>query len=218
MAQILVRIGCLLIGYIFGLFQTGYIYGRIHHRDIRNEGSGNSGTTNAFRTMGWVAGVITFLGDAFKCIIAILLVRLIFRNAFGELLPILSMYTGLGCILGHNYPFYMQFKGGKGIAVTAGMIACTLPIYIGLICLAAFLLAAVLTKYVSVGSLVVVVVYAALVIIWGQTGGYGLARGGLIEMYILAVLVAASAFYKHRENIKRLMNGTENKFSIGKKA
>ncbi len=218
MAQVLVRIACLVIGYCFGLFQTGYIYGRLHHRDIRKEGSGNSGTTNAFRTMGRAAGVITFVGDALKCVLAIVLVYFLFRRSFGNILAILFLYTGLGCILGHNYPFYMQFKGGKGIAVTAGLIGCTLPLPIGLICLAAFLIAAVSTKYVSVGSLVVVVVYDILVFIYGQTGGYGLTTGGLVELYILVVLVAVSAFYKHRDNIKRLMNGTENKFSIGKEA
>ncbi len=218
MTQILVRIACLAIGYCFGLFQTGYIYGRMHHRDIRNEGSGNAGTTNAFRTMGRAAGVITFAGDALKCILAILLVYFLFRNSFGNILAILFLYTGLGCILGHNYPFYMQFKGGKGIAVTAGLIACTLPLPIALICLAAFLIAAVATKYVSVGSLVTVVVYDVLVFIYGQAGGYGLSTGGRIELYILALLVAVSAFYKHQENIRRLLNGTENKFSIGKKA
>ncbi len=218
MMRILIWAACLLIGYIFGLFQTSYIYGRFHHRDIRNEGSGNAGTTNAFRTMGRAAGVLTFIGDALKCILSIVLVYFLFRHSCRDILAVLFMYTGLGCILGHNYPFYMQFKGGKGIAVTAGLIACTLPLPIALICLAAFLIAAVATKYVSVGSLVVVVVYAALVIIYGQTGGYGLTGGERIEMYVLAVLVAVSAFYKHRENIKRLLNGTENKFSIGRKA
>ncbi len=214
----MVRFGCVIIGYIFGLFQTGYIYGRFHHVDIQKEGSGNAGTTNALRTMGWLAGIITFFGDACKCILAVLLVHLLFRNQYGEMLPVLSMYTGLGVVLGHNYPFYLHFKGGKGIAVTAGLLASTMNIYQVLLCLAAFLIVVALTRYVSIGSLVVVVLYAAEIVIYGQLGGFGIAQHFLFEMYAVAALLVISAFYKHRDNIQRLLHGTENKFSVGKRA
>ena len=77
------RIVCLVIGYIFGLFQTGYLYGKAHHVDIRKQGSGNAGTTNALRTMGWKAGAVTFLGDCFKCVFAVVVVHLLFaRNSW----------------------------------------------------------------------------------------------------------------------------------------
>ena len=104
------RIVCILIGYIFGLFQTGYLYGRMNHVDIRKMGSGNAGSTNALRTLGVKAGVCTFLGDSFKCIFAVLAVRLIFGGNYGEILPLLSIYAGLGAVLGHNFPFIWDSK------------------------------------------------------------------------------------------------------------
>ena len=85
------RIICLAIGYVFGLFQTGYIYGKLHNVDIRTMGSGNAGTTNALRTMGFKAGAITFIGDAFKCIFAVLTVKLIFGDSQADILPLLSI-------------------------------------------------------------------------------------------------------------------------------
>ena len=88
------RVICLAIGYLFGLFQTGYIYGKIHHFDIRKHGSGNAGTTNALRTMGVKAGAITLVGDCFKCVFAVLLVRAVFA-AKADMLPLLSMYWGI---------------------------------------------------------------------------------------------------------------------------
>lgn len=159
------RLICLVIGYAFGLIQTGYLYGKSQHLDIRKYGSGNAGTTNVLRTLGWKAGVITFLGDSFKCIIAVVLVHLIFGKAHADIIQVLAMYTGMGAVLGHNYPFYMNFKGGKGIAVTAGLIASTTNIWIVLICAAVFLGLTAGTKYVSVGSLTVVVAYLILSLI-----------------------------------------------------
>lgn len=211
------RIVCLLIGYVFGLFQTGYLYGKTKHIDIRTKGSGNAGTTNALRTMGKKAGLITLLGDCFKCIFAVLVVRLIYGSSQGDILPVLSMYAGIGAVLGHNYPFYMKFKGGKGIAVTAGIIITSWNIWIMLICLAVFVGMVAGTKYVSVGSLAVVITYFLCVIVYGQIGGFHVEGSYLTEIYVLAALVVISAFFKHRSNIKRLMEGTENKLSFGKK-
>ncbi len=210
------RIICLIIGYIFGLFQSGYIYGKFHHIDIRKEGSGNAGTTNALRTLGWKAGLFTFLGDSFKCIFAVIAVHLIFGKTQQDILPLLAMYAGMGAVLGHNYPFYMRFKGGKGIAATAGLIASTLPVPLGLACLLIFIAIVAFTKYVSVGSLAVVTVYLIEVILYGQRGGFGVSQRIAAEMYIIAFILLVSAVYKHRENIKRLLNGTENKLSVGK--
>ena len=115
------RIVCLLIGYGFGLFQTGYFYGKRNGIDIRKHGSGNAGTTNALRTMGKKAGAITLLGDCMKAVLAILLVTLIFQKGHPEEIMLLKLYAGAGCVLGHNFPFYMNFKGGKGIAASVGM-------------------------------------------------------------------------------------------------
>ena len=110
----------------------------------------------------------------------------------------------------------MKFKGGKGIAVTAGIIITTWNIWIMLICLAVFLISVAATKYVSVGSLVVVVTYFICVVVYGQMGGFHVDGSHLTEMYVLAALVVVSAFYKHKANIGRLMNGTENKLSVGR--
>lgn len=209
------RVICLVIGYLFGLFQTGYIYGKIHHFDIRKHGSGNAGTTNALRTMGVKAGAITLVGDCFKCVFAVLLVRAVFA-AKADMLPLLSVYAAFGAVLGHNYPFYMNFKGGKGIAVTAGIIIVT-DLRLTAVCLLAFILIVVLTRYVSLGSLVVSVMFLVGLIIKGQMGLFGMSHAYLLEMYGIGVLFVISAFVRHRANIGRLLNGTENKISFGKK-
>lgn len=206
------RIICLVIGYAFGLLQTGYLVGKMNHIDIRKEGSGNAGYTNALRVMGWKAGVMTFAGDVLKCVAAIVAVRLIFKGS--ECLPLLSMYAGMGATLGHNFPFYLKFKGGKGIAVMAGLIVSTGWIMVP-IPLAVFLITVVLTRYISVGSLLVSTVFFLEVVQFGQMGWFNMAPAYRYELYILVFLLAALAWYRHKENIKRLWAGTENKF--GKK-
>lgn len=212
------RLICLVIGYVFGLVQTGYWYGKSQKVDIRKMGSGNAGATNALRTLGWKAGAVTFFGDAFKCIIAVAVARLLFIDSHADILPVLSMYTGMGAVLGHNYPFYLHFKGGKGIAVTAGLIASTTNTWTVVICLAVFGGIVAGTRYVSVGSMTVVAVYFISVVILGQTGYYKVTGGALYEIYAIAFLLVVSAFFKHRANIKRLLEGTENKLSVGKKS
>lgn len=211
------RIVCVLIGYVFGLIQTGYLYGKTQHVDIRKQGSGNAGTTNALRTLGWKAGAVTFLGDCFKCVAAVVLVYFLFGRTDSEMFPVYAMYAGMGAVMGHNYPFYMNFKGGKGIAATAGLIVSTTNVWIVLICLCVFLGIVAGTRYVSLGSLAVVIVYFLSVVVYGQMGGFGVTGGHLYEIYTVAALLVLSAFYKHKENIKRLLSGTENKISVGKK-
>lgn len=210
------RVVSVLIGYIFGLLQTGYLYGKLHHVDIRKQGSGNAGTTNALRTLGWKAGIVTLLGDCFKCVFAVVAVRLIYGGSHGDMLPLLSMYAGMGAVLGHNYPFYMKFKGGKGIAATAGLILSTTNAWTVVLCLAVFLGIVAGSRYVSLGSLAVVIIYLGAVVFLGQSGNYGVAQNYLYEMYGIAVFLMLSAFFKHRANIKRLLAGTENKLSVGK--
>ena len=210
------RIICVFIGYAFGLLQTGYLYGKLHHVDIRKQGSGNAGTTNALRTLGWKAGAVTLLGDAFKCVFAVVAVHLIYKDSRTDILPLLGMYAGMGAVLGHNYPFYMKFKGGKGIAATAGLLLSTTTPVMVLICLAAFVSIVAATRYVSVGSLVVVIIYLFEIIYQGETGAYGMEACYLYEMYGIAAFLMLLAFYKHRENIRRLLKGTENKISVGK--
>lgn len=210
------RLICLLIGYGFGLFQTGYIYGRMHNVDIHKVGSGNAGSTNALRTMGIKAGIITLLGDCFKCIAAVLVVRGIYAGSHADILPLLSLYAGFGAVMGHNYPFYLGFKGGKGIAATAGMILATDLRMAGL-CLIVFIVIVGVTRFVSLGSLTVTVLFVVQLVIAGQMGQFGLTQVQLFEMYGIGLLFMLSAFFQHRANIKRLRNGTENKISFKKK-
>lgn len=213
--MIIARIISLLIGYVFGLFQTGYLYGKSKGIDIRTEGSGNAGTTNSLRVLGWKAGAVTFLGDLLKAILAVVLVKLIFRNSYPEAVKVLELYAGFGAVLGHNFPCYLQFKGGKGIACTSGMILAVLPISAP-VSLVLFILAVAATRYVSLGSILVVCSYLAQVIIFGQLGYLHLEKALLIEFYIVSACFTAMALWKHRENIKRLLNGTENKFGMKK--
>lgn len=214
--MIIARIIALAIGYVFGLFQTGYIYGKSKGIDIRKEGSGNAGTTNSLRVLGWKAGAITFLGDLFKAIFAVLLVKLIFKNSYPDFVKVLELYAGFGTVLGHNFPFYLQFKGGKGIACTSGMILAVLPISAP-VSLVLFIGAVAITRYVSLGSILVVCSYLIQVIIFGQLGYLHLAGGALVEFYIVSACFTGMALWKHKENIKRLVNGTENKIGAKKK-
>ncbi len=206
----MVRIICILIGYVFGLFQTSYILGRLHGIDIRDYGSGNAGTTNMMRTLGTKAGLITFFGDAFKCVFASLAVRLIFGETYKDILPLLTVYTGAGVILGHNYPFYLGFRGGKGIAATGGLLL-SIHWSLALLGLAEFMAAFLSTHYVSLGSLVVYVGMMIELVIFGQLGIFGMNQIQRNEMYLVAFLLMLLAFWKHRENIKRLKAGNERK-------
>lgn len=195
---------CLLIGYGFGCISTGYIVGKAQKVDIRKYGSGNVGTTNALRTLGKKAALITLLGDVFKCAIPVILVKfLLFKDvSYAELL---GLYTALGAVLGHTFPFYLRFKGGKGIAVLVGTIL-TFDWRIFLLCVTTFFVILAITRFVSLGSLVMEVEF----VVWVAA-----TRPGDWHMLVLSIVFAVLAFYTHRENIKRLLHGTENK--IGQK-
>ncbi len=209
------RIICLAVGYAFGLFQTGYFYAKAHHVDIRSIGSGNSGSTNVLRTMGPQAGLIVFLGDALKALIPCLAVRLIMQQQMPEMARLLVLYTGFGTVLGHDYPFYLKFKGGKGIASTAGLLA-VIDLRVAFLCLAAFIAVVAATRFVSLGSLVVVTVFLVCMIFFGQRGDYGLAPELLPEFCLIAAVLTVLAFWRHRSNIARLLHGNENKLSLKK--
>lgn len=210
------RLVCLAIGYAFGLIQTSYIYGRLHGIDIRNYGSGNAGTTNMLRTLGTKAGVITFFGDAFKCIFAVLLVRFLFRDQYEAVLPLLSLYAAAGVILGHNFPFYLGFHGGKGIAATAGLIA-SLNFPMTLLALLVFVCTILLTHYVSLGSLLVYTGFMIELVIFGQQGAFGMTQRYLNEMYAVGAVLTALAFWMHRKNIRRLVRKEERKTYLFRK-
>ena len=200
----MVRIICLLIGYAFGLFQTSYIYGRTKGIDIREHGSGNAGTTNALRTLGKKAGAITLAGDCIKCILAVLTVRLIFGASHPEMLKLLTVYAAAGTILGHNFPFYLGC-GGKGIAATAGLII-SFDWRITLVCAALFFLNLAVTHYVSLGSMMVYVVFFAMAVIMGQAGCFALEPPYLYEMYVVIALLAVSYEENRRTGSRKLGN------------
>lgn len=210
------RLVCLLIGYICGMFQTSYIYGRVQGIDIREHGSGNAGTTNAMRTLGKKAGVITLVGDCLKCIIAINVVQWIFGESCVDILPLLGIYAAAGCVLGHNFPAVLGFRGGKGIAASVGMLLA-LDLRIFVICAIVFFTVFFTTHYVSLCSILAYITFVAALIILGSLGFYSMPASDMYEMYIIAVLMALLAIYRHKSNIVRLKQGNENKTFLSKK-
>ena len=212
------RVISLVVGYLFGLLQTGYFIGLIKHRDIRNYGSGNSGTTNAMRVLGKKAGSIVFIGDLLKAVLACLLIRWAAgRFGFTEEEIVLTLYTGFGVILGHNFPFYLNFKGGKGIASSWGL-SLVLDWRIGLVSMIIFASTIVITKYVSLGSMVGTVVFAVVWFILIGAGWLEIPYGQTLEASIVLVVIVLLAIYRHKGNIQRLMNGTENRIGQKRKA
>lgn len=191
---------CLAIGYLFGCFSTGLFIGRVYKVDIRKYGSGNLGMTNALRTLGPKAGIMTFAGDFLKAVIPILLIRFfIFPDLANT--DLLTLYSGLGTVLGHNYPVWLKFKGGKGIAATAGVMSAVDPLIIP-VGLPIFVAVVAITRYVSVGSLLVAILFP----VW-----IAIRFPGEIHMLVVTLIFMLLAFIKHRSNIKRLLSGTENK-------
>lgn len=213
----MIRLICLAIGYLFGLFQTAYIYGKAKGIDIRKHGSGNAGTTNALRVMGLKAGLIVFAGDVIKCILAVVLVRLLFQKSYPDMIYLLMLYAATGAILGHNYPFYLKFKGGKGIAATAGWVLSFHPLLVPLPVIVFFSIFFT-THYVSLGSIMVYVCLMIEIVVFGQMGIFGeMSQANLYELYALTAFLAIMAFWKHRENIVRLIKGTERKTYLSSK-
>ncbi|MCR5609312.1 MAG: glycerol-3-phosphate 1-O-acyltransferase PlsY [Lachnospiraceae bacterium] len=207
-------IKCLLVGYLFGCISTSYLIGKLYNIDIREHGSGNAGTTNTMRVLGKKAGIMVYLGDCIKCAIAILIMISVLGKKYESLpnatdmVQLIKLVTGFGAVLGHNYPFWLKFKGGKGIAVTSAVIIIfCLPAdwYVPIICIIAFTGIFRTTRYVSLGSLTVITMFLLYVAI-AYTGSevYG-------KLLFFTFLFTASGFYTHKSNIKRLMNGTENK-------
>lgn len=224
MAQTIgIRIVYLVFGYAFGLIQTSYILGRINGIDIREHGSGNAGTTNTLRVLGRKAGLIVFLCDILKAFAAVVLayylIPVLFGGEYQDLLYLFKLYTGLGVILGHNYPFYLKFKGGKGIAAMGGTILG----FHGIFALTGFIIffsTFFIAHYVSLASLVLSVGFFAEMLIFGiaKIGVFAtIPENVLLEMYIVTFVISVMAFLRHHENIKKLLKGEERKTYLGKK-
>lgn len=214
----MIRLICLAIGYMFGLFQSAYIYGKAKGIDIRKHGSGNAGTTNTLRVLGTKAGLIVFAGDVLKCMFAVVLVRILFVESYPNMIYLLMLYAATGAILGHNFPFYLKFKGGKGIAATAGLILSFHPLLIPIPVIVFFSIFFI-THYVSLGSIMVYVVFIVQMVVGGQMGIFGeMVKANLFELYGLAAFLTIMAIWKHKENIVRLLKGTERKTYLSKKS
>lgn len=197
----------LIVGYFCGCISSGYFVGKAHHIDIRETGSGNAGTTNVLRTLGKLPALITFVGDLAKAIIPIVVIRLLFQ---GEEAYLMCLYCGLGVVLGHNFPFYLGFKGGKGIAVTAAVVmssAHPIMIPIGIVIFASVV---AITRYVSVGSLFVAWYIPANTIAFHHNDKQ------FIHMLVISLLFTILAYVQHRQNIVRLIHGNENKLGAKK--
>lgn len=195
------RILCVLIGYAFGCLQFAYILGKVLKGiDIRKYGSGNAGTTNAIRVLGTKIGITTLVLDIFKAVAALLIIALLWGYDQKQLL----LWGGIGVVLGHNYPFYMQFKGGKGVAATIGIFLAT-DIRLLLLAGVPALILLAITKYMSLASLT----YMLLLVVVSAIFYIGTPIG--LEVIILATVLSISGFWRHRGNIKRLIRGEEVK-------
>ncbi len=195
---ILFSLVSLVTGYLLGGVNCAIIISRIFYKDdIRNYGSKNAGMTNMLRTYGKGAAVMTLAGDLMKTVIAVLLSRLLFGEPGAYI-------AGLGSVIGHIYPCYFGFKGGKGVAAIGAMILCTNPLCF-LILITIFLIIVIGYKYVSLGSVMAMMLYPII-----------LNRLGEFDIVPIACSFAAAILiiWKHRENIKRLLAGTENKIKL----
>ena len=213
------RIYCLLIGYVFGLFMTGYVVGKANGIDIRTKGSGNLGATNALRVLGKKAGLLVFAGDLIKLWLACILTIHLFNHGIyhDERGILILLYTGFGVTLGHNYPFYLKFRGGKGITVT-GALLLILDWRLVLIAAVTFLIATAVTRYVSVGSICVETGFFLEWLIMGHLGLLSVFGAAFAESSVIVLLIWALALFRHRSNIRRLIHGTENRLSFGSHA
>lgn len=202
---------CIPFGYIFGCFSSGLIIGNRYKVDVRQHGSGNLGTTNVLRTLGPFAGVMTLLLDFLKSFIPILLVR---YALFSEIEPfsydsqLLVLCTAIGLVLGHDFPFYLKFKGGKGIACM-GAVMILFDWKMALVGFIFFVLILVFIRYMSVASLFESLLFPFWVAVFCDYAD--------LKMKLMTLFFTAAAFYMHKSNIKRLIAGTENKFTFHKK-
>ena len=211
-----------MVGYLIGSVNLSIILSKLMGKgDIREQGSGNAGTTNTLRVLGKGPAALVLIFDICKAVIAILLAKGIFAFSGVEMFTTPGdtatlnvtyelgiLLAALGAILGHNYPIYYGFKGGKGIATSLGALLM-IEWQIGLVCLVFALVLMISSRMVSLGSICAAILYPVLV--WIMGSAFGTSFKARMIYTIFAVLVAALAIYRHRTNITRLLNGTENK-------
>lgn len=204
------RIYCLLIGYVLGCIQSAYILGRaVGKIDIREYGSGNAGFTNTTRVLGKKVGACVFIFDLCKVIAAYFICYYLFGDMASSAV-LAGIYAGLGAVLGHNFPFYLGFRGGKGIACTLGLMLCV-DWKVALVTYIIGFVVFMAKKYISLSSLTMAILYPLFMIFTRNM--FNFETEAIILMFVLCIL----AYIKHRSNIGRLLNGTENKFGSKKK-
>ncbi|SEI38827.1 glycerol-3-phosphate acyltransferase PlsY [Lachnospiraceae bacterium A10] len=213
--MLLYRIISIIIGYFCGIFLSGFFYGKKNHVDITKQGSGNVGTTNTLRILGPKAGAITLLCDCFKAVLAGLIAYALFHNQVETFSQqcLLILYGAVGAVLGHDFPFYMHFKGGKGIACSFGMILIAFPKALPLLILI-FVVTVWITRYVSLGSILCAIGFMVEVYLFSYLGWLPYQGRDLVEAEVIATLAAILAIWLHRSNIDRLLHHNENKFSL----
>lgn len=213
-ANILVALGAMLASYLIGSVNFAVIFSNIFTgKDVRQSGSGNAGTTNVMRTAGFLPGALTFIFDAFKGFAGAYLGYQVFENFLPELLIFTPIYGAYICYLfvmvGHIFPVFFQFRGGKGIATSVGgfAVCCWPAIVIGL---CAFAVSTLITKIVSLSSLVATIFVVTFAIVFADSSA------PLAPQIIMAVLAGVTVFYTHRTNIVRLLKGEEKRLTIGR--
>jgi glycerol-3-phosphate acyltransferase PlsY len=189
-----------IAGYLVGSINTSIIVGKAYGLDIRSKGSGNAGMTNTLRTLGKKAAVFVLAGDVLKGVIAYFIGYLITGAVIGGII------SGGAAVIGHNWPVYFGFKGGKG-ALTSITVLFLIDWRISLIALIFFIFIVFITKFVSLGSILAAMIIPVLVILFK----------GSTELLIFTIILACMTIIKHKTNIKRLLDGTESKLSRGKK-
>lgn len=197
-----------VVGYLLGSIPTGYLVARARGIDIRTVGSKNMGATNVFRTLGKGPGIFVLFVDALKGFAASAWFADGCLRLFNQANPdpqASHIIAGIAAVLGHNYTCWLQFKGGKGIATTAGVFLALAPAAVG-IAIGLWVIAFVATRYVSIASILAAV--ALPVAVWFTQEN--------LALRIIAIILGSLAIYKHKANIQRLMNGTENRISFTK--
>ena len=207
----------LIMAYLIGIINFSIILSKkMAGFDVREKGSGNAGTTNMLRTVGKKAALITLLCDILKGIVPVLLAVLIgnIANNFGAEIRVdyLAQIAGIATVIGHTFPIFFGFKGGKGVASSLGLILI-INWQIGLICLVFALLVMAITRMVSLGSITAAILFAVLVI-FNISSEYYIVQNG--NYRIFGIVLAAIVIFNHRSNIKRILSGTENKLSFKK--
>ena len=194
--------------YLVGSVPTGYLLGRAHGLDIRQHGSGNIGATNVWRVLGRNWGLVAFAADFLKGFLLLYLLRtLSFANADSWTISLLLVVCGLAAIIGHNYTPWLGFKGGKGIATSAGVLGALMPPVLA-VALSLWIIVTLATRTVSIGSLTAAAVLAPAAS-WFYPGQW--------VYFGLAALAGGLAVWRHRSNIQRLLAGTESRIEFGSK-